>query len=288
MVRAGIENTVATCGTALGEGHFRLASRFAQRMILAFDSDEAGARAAERAFGFLETFPLQPVVLILPEGQDPADFVAAHGGEALRELAADAVPLVEYMLRRTLGRTDLASVEGQSAAVSAALPLIEGLSDPVRQSEYAHLLAELAGVTEASVVLALQRRMIAPARGGGRPRRSSAPRRRRGSSARCSACSRAMREIFARLAPRSVRRTLPAGPHPRPVRASWSRPAATSRRRGRQVAGRQGRAGALGSWRSSRWTARPTLEYAEDVWARLQEFALQAPERRRCVRSCRR
>ncbi|HEX5949667.1 MAG TPA: toprim domain-containing protein, partial [Actinomycetota bacterium] len=57
---------------ALGEGHFRLASRFAQRMVLAFDSDEAGARAAERAFAFLERFPIQPVVLILPEGLDPA------------------------------------------------------------------------------------------------------------------------------------------------------------------------------------------------------------------------
>ncbi len=73
MVRAGVTNTVATCGTALGEGHFRLASRFAQRMVLAFDSDDAGARAAERAFEFVERFPVQPVVLILPEGLDPAD-----------------------------------------------------------------------------------------------------------------------------------------------------------------------------------------------------------------------
>ncbi len=159
MAQRGIDTAVATCGTALGEGHFRLASRFAQRMVLAFDSDEAGARAAERAFPFLETYPLRPVVLILPEGQDPADFVRAHGGEALRELARDAVPLVEYMLRRTVGRMDLGTIEGQSAAVAAGLPMLRQLGDPVRQSEYAHLLAELAGVTEASVVLALDRQM---------------------------------------------------------------------------------------------------------------------------------
>lgn len=159
MVRAGITNTVATCGTALGEGHFRLASRFAQRMVLAFDSDDAGARAAERAFEFVERFPVQPVVLILPEGLDPADFVDQHGGEALRELAATAVPLVEYMVRRTVGRHDLSTIEGQSAAVAAAVPLLEQLGDPVRQSEYAHLLAELAGVSEGSVVLALERQV---------------------------------------------------------------------------------------------------------------------------------
>jgi DNA primase len=159
MVRAGVTNTVATCGTALGEGHFRLASRFAQRMVLAFDSDDAGARAAERAFEFVERFPVQPVVLILPEGLDPADFVDARGGEALRELAATAVPLVEYMVRRTVGRHDLSSIEGQSAAVAAAVPLLERLGDPVRQSEYAHLLAELAGVSEGSVVLALEQKL---------------------------------------------------------------------------------------------------------------------------------
>jgi DNA primase len=159
MVHAGVTNTVATCGTALGEGHFRLASRFAQRLVLAFDSDDAGARAAERAFEFVERFPVQPVVLILPEGLDPADFVDQHGGEALRELAAGAVPLVEYMVRRTVGRHDLSTIEGQSAAVAAAVPLLEQLGDPVRQSEYAHLLAELAGVSEGSVVLALEQQL---------------------------------------------------------------------------------------------------------------------------------
>ncbi|HLB03518.1 MAG TPA: hypothetical protein VJK66_00740, partial [Gaiellaceae bacterium] len=113
----------------------------------------------ERAFAFLERFPIQPVVLILPEGLDPADFVTKHGGEAVKELAKGAVPLVEYMVQRTVGRHDLSSVEGQTAAVAAAVPLLEGLTDPVRRSEYAHLLAELAGVSEGSVVLALEQRL---------------------------------------------------------------------------------------------------------------------------------
>jgi len=187
MSRAGVPNTVATCGTALGEGHFRLASRFAQKMVLAFDSDEAGARAAERAFAFLERFPIQPVVLILPEGLDPADFVTRHGGEALRELAKGAVPLVEYMVRRTIGRNDLSSVEGQTAAIAAAVPLLEGLTDPVRQSEYAHLLAELAGSPRARWSWRSSSASgVAPSRSA---RRSSAPRRRSGSSARCCDCS---------------------------------------------------------------------------------------------------
>ena len=89
LAQAGIENAVATCGTALGEAHFRLLSRFAQRAILAFDSDEAGARAAERAYAFQETYPVQAVVMIMPQGLDPADFVAKHGADGVREAAAE-------------------------------------------------------------------------------------------------------------------------------------------------------------------------------------------------------
>jgi len=157
--QAGIENTVATCGTALGEGHFRQLSRFAARAIMAFDSDEAGARAAERASAFQEHFPsVQTVVMIMPDGLDPAEFVAKHGAEGVRDAASTARALVEYMVRRTIGRHDLSTVEGQSRAVAEAMPIIEGLTDPVRRSEYAHLVADLAGVTEFSVVQALDAR----------------------------------------------------------------------------------------------------------------------------------
>jgi DNA primase len=163
LAQAGIANVVATCGTALGEKHFEQLSRFADRAILAFDSDEAGARAAERAFGFQETYPITAVVLILPEGLDPADFVAKHGADAVQKAAASARPLVEYMVRRTVERHDLSTIEGQSAAVAAALPVLERLGDPVRRSEYAGLLADLAGVSHASVAQSLNRHL------GGKP-----------------------------------------------------------------------------------------------------------------------
>ncbi|HYY08979.1 MAG TPA: DNA primase [Actinomycetota bacterium] len=159
LAQAGIENAVATCGTALGEGHFKLLSRFAQKAVLAFDSDEAGARAAERAFAYHETYPVQSLVMIMPEGLDPAEFVAKHGAEAVQEAAGRARPLVEYMIRRTVDRHELSNVEGQSAAVSEVLPMLQELQDPVRRSEYAHLLADLTGVSDDSVRTALQRRL---------------------------------------------------------------------------------------------------------------------------------
>jgi DNA primase len=184
FAQAGLENAVATCGTALGEAHFRLMSRFAQRAVLAFDSDEAGARAAERAYTFQEQFPVQAVVMIMPQGLDPADFVAKEGPDAVREAAKAARPLVEYMIRRTVSRNDLSTVEAQTAAVNDVIPILEGLTDPVRRSEYGHMLADLTGVTEASVMQALQDRRR------GKPAEAAAP------SKRVSARDRVEREML--------------------------------------------------------------------------------------------
>jgi DNA primase len=118
--QAGVQAVVATCGTALGEDHLRLLARFTERLVLAFDSDEAGARAAERAFQFHERYPLDVSVLVLPQGQDPADFALAQGegaAEAFTALESEAVPLVVYMLERSLSGRPLDDVEAQTRAV---------------------------------------------------------------------------------------------------------------------------------------------------------------------------
>jgi DNA primase len=271
LAQAGIETAVATCGTALGEGHFRLASRFAQRMVLLFDGDEAGARAAERAFAFLESFPVQPVVLILPAGQDPADFVRASGGQALRELAADAVPLIEYMLRRTVARHELGTVEGQTAAVAAGLPMLRGLTDPVRRSEYAHVLADLVGVSEASVLMALENRMT------GRPvelretmKRASAQERVEREMLRLLARDG---EVYAAIAPKLTPEDFQLVRY----RELFALLAESGGDIAATVAHSQDDrvVQALSALALEPLDGDPTLEYAEDVWTRLQEFALQ-------------
>src|SRR5439155_1530740 len=90
-----------------------------------FDSDEAGSRAAERAFQFHERYPVDLRVLVLPEGQDPADFVLAAGdraGEVFEGLVGGAVPLVEYMIGRVLLGRNLGDVEERARAASTASP----------------------------------------------------------------------------------------------------------------------------------------------------------------------
>ncbi|HEY3210715.1 MAG TPA: DNA primase [Actinomycetota bacterium] len=152
--QAGIHTAVATCGTALGEEHVRLLSRFGDKIVLAFDSDEAGARAAERAFQFFEDHPVELAVLVLPEGKDPADFVLGLGAEAseqLTELAERATPLLEFMIDRMLRGRDLASPEGQMRAVRDVIDqILKRIRDPVLREKYAVLTADKVGRTTVS------------------------------------------------------------------------------------------------------------------------------------------
>ena len=270
LTQAGIESTVATCGTALGERHFELLSRFAQRAVLAFDSDEAGARAAERAFAFQETFPVQAVVMILPEGLDPADLVAKHGPQAVRDAAATARPLVEYMVRRIVARHDLDTIEGQSAAVADALPMLERLSDPVRRSEYAHLLADLAGVSEASVVQSLERRL------GGRPREIARTLKKSTAQERVEL---EMLKLLVRDA--DIYRGFVSRLGEEHFRNSAHRRAFTSLRDvdgdvSVLVGGAEERLAALiAQLAVEPLEGDPSADYAEGVWSRLQEFLLK-------------
>ena len=187
LAQAGITNVVATCGTALGERHFEQLSRFATRAILSFDSDEAGARAAERAFGFQETYPIIAVVLIMPDGLDPADFVAKHGADAVRDRRRLGPPArrIHGPAARSSGTTS-SHDRGPLGRGWPRLPILERLSDPVRRSEYAGLLADLAGVSHA-VGRAVARRATSaasPRRSPSTMKRGTAPRaaRARGAS----------------------------------------------------------------------------------------------------------
>ncbi len=271
LVQAGIENTVATCGTALGERHVELLSRFAQRAVLAFDSDEAGARAAERAFAFQERFPVQAVVMIMPDGLDPAEFVTKHGAEAVRAAAKQARPLVEYMVRRTVSRHDLSTIEGQSAAVADALPLLAQLTDPVRRSEYAGLLADLAGVAETSVLRSLDQHLT------GRPQEEAKK------AAKGTAQERVEREMLRLLArDAGAWSTYAAQVHDDHFRVASNRRllAALREHDGRigdvVSAGDEKLRLAASALAVEPLDGDPTPEYVDAVWSRLQEFRLKA------------
>ncbi len=155
--QAGYTNAVATCGTAVGEEHLRLLERYAERVVLAFDADEAGGKAAERAWELSQKHGVDLRVLVLPRSSDPADVVREGGAAAMRELLATAEPVVRFMLRRTAAGYD-DSPEGKAAAAEASAALLARIDDVALRDQYCRLVAdEFVGVALGVVVLAVER-----------------------------------------------------------------------------------------------------------------------------------
>jgi DNA primase len=143
--RAGVPQAVATCGTALRAEHFKLLSRFTGKVVLAFDADAAGSKAAERGIGELVAAPeasLSAYVLTMPAGLDPADFVGQRGGDALRELLDGAQPLVRWWLDWRLAQFDLRHPEGKARAARELLPILQSIPDTLQRTEYARSVVQ--------------------------------------------------------------------------------------------------------------------------------------------------
>jgi DNA primase len=120
---AGVSQAVATCGTALADGHVRLLTNFARRIVLAYDADSAGQAAAERFYEWERKFQVDIRVVALSPGADPAD-MARRDPEALRAAVAGAQPFLAFRLARVLARADLRTPEGRARGAAAAMEVV--------------------------------------------------------------------------------------------------------------------------------------------------------------------
>ncbi|MGH8945666.1 MAG: DNA primase, partial [Acidimicrobiia bacterium] len=148
MHQAGIETAVATCGTALGDGHFDLLRRFTEKVVLAFDSDEAGERAALRGDELESPFRLDIDlrVAMMPAGLDPADLMQQGREAELRKAVEEAKPLLEHRIQHEVARHDLSGPEGRARALHAAAAQVRRIGDEIARSEYARFVAREVGV----------------------------------------------------------------------------------------------------------------------------------------------
>ena len=137
---------VATCGTALVEGHLDLLRRFSERVVLAFDADEAGAGAALRGFERSVPGDLDMRVAALPAGKDPADVVAEDGAEVLKAAVDASIPLLKFRIENELAQFDLSEPEARTRAVRAVGAVIALHPDPVARHEYAVMVSRETGV----------------------------------------------------------------------------------------------------------------------------------------------
>ncbi|MEX2250712.1 MAG: DNA primase [Acidimicrobiia bacterium] len=165
MHQAGITTAIATCGTALGDGHFDLLRRFSERVVLAFDSDEAGSRAALRGDQLESPFrlDLDLRVAVMPDGLDPADLVQQGRNEELVAAVTTARPLLEHRIDHEVAKYDLEGPEGRARALHSAATQLRKVNDGIARREYMRYVARRVGVDLGDVEAAVE---------GGRPKGS--------------------------------------------------------------------------------------------------------------------
>jgi DNA primase len=169
MHQAGIPNTVATLGTALTDQHVRLLAPLCSRVVMCFDGDEAGLRAADRAVEVALKHRLDVRVAVMPENLDPADVVIKHGADVLKSLLQSAIGALEFKWNRTAASFSGATAGSKRDAVEAFVGFVgrvtqAGGIDPLDQGLLVGRLSELMGVPTGVIYDLLSRvRIVRPA-----------------------------------------------------------------------------------------------------------------------------
>ncbi|MET1063649.1 MAG: DNA primase [Arthrobacter sp.] len=149
---AGITTAVATCGTAFGTDHVKIARRLLSddgtggEVIFTFDGDAAGQKAALRAFEEDQRFVAQTYVAVEPTGADPCELRQSKGDAAVRDLIGTRRPLFEFAIRAALKRHNLDTVEGRIAALRESAPVVAQIRDAGIRPAYARELAGWLGM----------------------------------------------------------------------------------------------------------------------------------------------
>jgi DNA primase len=163
LFEAGITNVVAPQGTAFTENQAHILKRYVSEIILCFDSDAAGAKAAERSLDALLENNFIIRVLELPPGEDPDSLVRRDGKEQFDERVANARDFFEYRIEREIASVDLGSMGAKIQAARNLAATISRVHDPVLRGEVISKASARLGVAPADFATLLAKQVRVPA-----------------------------------------------------------------------------------------------------------------------------
>ena len=168
---AGITNVVAAMGTALSSAQVRQLLRYTEskRIMLNFDADKAGTKAAERAVGEVETLAyrgdIQLRVLNIPDGKDPDDFLKTHAASEYQTLLDTAPLWLDWQMERAIADKDLRQSDQFQLAVQAIVKLLGNLPNATLRTHYIHRYAERLSQGDSHLMLQLEEDLRLQVRG---------------------------------------------------------------------------------------------------------------------------
>lgn len=152
--QAGFQNAVATLGTALTQEQALLMKRYADEVIICYDSDEAGQKATARAIGFLRNAGLLIRVINIPEGKDPDEFLRTKGDQgynAFKNVIESSGNDIEYRIAKIKGSYNLESAEGRVGYLNEVVKILATLDNSIEQDVYISKISKELGVSPDAV-----------------------------------------------------------------------------------------------------------------------------------------
>ena len=153
----GIDSAIATLGTALTPEQARIIKRHKAEVIIAYDSDEAGQKATQRAIELLNEEGLRVRVLTMAESKDPDEYIKTNGVGAFRKLITDSQEQIEYKIKKLKAKYNLNDIAQKSEYVNMAAKEFITIKSPVEQELYVKKISAETGVSAESIFAEMAR-----------------------------------------------------------------------------------------------------------------------------------
>ena len=148
MHQAGFQNAVAGLGTAFTSEQAQILSRYADEVILAYDSDDAGKKAAKRTMSIFQSMNVKTKILTLTGGKDPDEIIKRFGREYMQKIIDGSLSSTEYKLALAKEGINTDTADGKVEYLKKAVEVLSELDDAIERDVYAGRLSEETGVTQ--------------------------------------------------------------------------------------------------------------------------------------------
>ena len=159
LQQAGFHNTVASLGTAFNEEHVQQLKKYCKRVVLLFDSDQAGEKAALRAIPAAVSGGLTVRVLQLQGAKDPDEFIQSFGANAFAETVANALPYLAFQIACARKKYDLSNTEQKVSFTTEAAAIIAALSNSIERDAYIKDVSQSTGLSESAIRTEVDKRI---------------------------------------------------------------------------------------------------------------------------------
>lgn len=151
MHQAGFTNAVATLGTAITSEHARVVSRYAKTAFLAYDSDDAGKKAADKAMTLLNEVGVDTKIIRMHDAKDPDEYIKKFGAQSYAKLLSGSIGQIDFKLNGVLSKYNLSIPDEKLRAVDECCKIIASMYSEVKQDVYIQRLSEITGVKTDSI-----------------------------------------------------------------------------------------------------------------------------------------